>query len=65
MTARYYEDGEPKPNGYYWWLPLCEYKNSHDPNNWSVISFHELNHAREKAGTFYGPITPPVFNREI
>lgn len=61
---RYYENGEEKPNGYYWWLPECERDRPEDPNNWSVVSFHLLNNAREKAGTFYGPITPPTFTRE-
>lgn len=64
IEPRYYEDGEPKPPGYYWWLPFCEFDKSDDPNNWSVISFHELNNTRQKSGTFYGPIQPPTFERK-
>jgi hypothetical protein len=51
---------QPSMSGYYWWLPLCFIDEPNKAENWSIISYHPENPARQKSGQFIGPIPPPI-----
>lgn len=61
---KYLRQNEMTEPGFYWWLPSCseqEPQGSEKDENWSVVSWHPLNNAREKSGVFYGPLPAPTY----